>query len=151
MWDRQHLTTLWASTARYRDTFTFFYLYSRLFGNFVINSVNYRRHFSKAKSIQNWSNYKLFFLSLSLMEWDWVNFVLQPLFGLSYQPRMIDDNCGAIGGMWSGKGNRSTRRKPAPVSFCPPQILHVLTRARTRAAAVGSRRLTAWAMARPQL
>jgi hypothetical protein len=42
-----------------------------------------------------------------------------------------------------GRGNRSTRRKPAPVSFCPPQIPHQLTRDRTRAAAVGSRRLTA--------
>jgi hypothetical protein len=35
------------------------------------------------------------------------------------------------------------------VPLCPPQIPHDLTRARTRAAAVGSRRLTAWAMARP--
>jgi hypothetical protein len=24
MWDPEHLTTLWASTARYRDTFTFY-------------------------------------------------------------------------------------------------------------------------------
>jgi hypothetical protein len=45
-----------------------------------------------------------------------------------------------------GRGNRSTRRKRAPVPLCPP---HDLTRARTRVAAVGSRRLTAWAMARP--
>jgi hypothetical protein len=35
--------------------------------------------------------------------------------------------------------------------LCPSQILHDLTRARTRAAAVGSRRLTAWAMVRPIL
>jgi hypothetical protein len=42
------------------------------------------------------------------------------------------------------RGNRSTRRKPAPVQLCPPQIPHDLTRARTRAAAVGSRQLTAW-------
>jgi hypothetical protein len=52
--------------------------------------------------------------------------------------------------MWIGRGNRSTRRKPAPGPLCPPQIPHHLTRARTRAAAVGSRRLTAWAMARPR-
>jgi hypothetical protein len=45
-----------------------------------------------------------------------------------------------------GKGNRSTRRKLAPVPLGPP---HVLTWARTRAAAVGSRRLTTYAMARP--
>jgi hypothetical protein len=48
-----------------------------------------------------------------------------------------------------GRGNRSTRRKPAPVPLCPPQIPHDLTRARTRAAAGGSRQLTAWATARP--
>jgi hypothetical protein len=36
------------------------------------------------------------------------------------------------------------------VPLCPPQIPNDLTRARTRAEAVGSRRLTAWATARPQ-
>jgi hypothetical protein len=30
-----------------------------------------------------------------------------------------DNDCGAIGGMIIGKGNRSTRRKPAPVLLCP--------------------------------
>jgi hypothetical protein len=69
--------------------------------------------------------------------------------GLLYQPQMIDDDdCGAIGGMKIDRGNRSTRRKSAPAPLCPPQIPHVLTRARSRAAAVGSRRLPAWAMAR---
>jgi hypothetical protein len=66
------------------------------------------------------------------------------------QPQMIDEgDCGVIGGMKIGRGNRSTRRKPAPAPFCPPQIPLDQTRARTRAAAVGSQRLTAWAMARP--
>jgi hypothetical protein len=51
--------------------------------------------------------------------------------------------------MTIGRGNRSTRRKPAPAPLCPPQNPHDQTRARTRAAAVGSRGLTAWAMARP--
>jgi hypothetical protein len=46
-----------------------------------------------------------------------------------------------IGGM-IGRGNRSTRRKPAPVPLCPPQTPHA-ARTRTRAAAVGSQRLTA--------
>jgi hypothetical protein len=41
-----------------------------------------------------------------------------------------------------GKGNRSTQRKPTPVPLCPPQILHDLTWARSRAAAVGNRQLT---------
>jgi hypothetical protein len=39
--------------------------------------------------------------------------------------------------------------KPVPVPLCPPQISHGLTRDRTRTSAVGGRRLTAWAMARP--
>jgi hypothetical protein len=69
---------------------------------------------------------------------------------LLYQPRMInDDDYGAVGGMRVGRGNRSTRKKPAPVPLCPPQIPHDLTWDRTRDAAVGSQRLTAWAMARP--
>jgi hypothetical protein len=64
-------------------------------------------------------------------------------------PRMMDDDeCGAVGGMRIGRGNRNTRRKPAPVPLCP-QIPHDSTWARTRAAAVGSRLLTAWVMARP--
>jgi hypothetical protein len=41
-----------------------------------------------------------------------------------------------------GRGNRSTIRKPAPVPLCPPQTPHA-ARTRTRAAAVGSQRLTA--------
>jgi hypothetical protein len=77
--------------------------------------------------------------------------VLRPLFGLLYQRRMIDDDCGAVGGMRIGSRNRSTWRKPAPVPPCPPQIPHDLTRPRTRAAAVVSRRLIASAIARPQL
>jgi hypothetical protein len=52
---------------------------------------------------------------------------------------------------WLDRGNGSTRRKPALVPLCPPQIPDDLTRARIRAAAVGSRRLTAWAKARLSL
>jgi hypothetical protein len=52
--------------------------------------------------------------------------------GLLYKPQIIDeDDCGAIGGMKIGRGNRSTRRKPAPAPLCPPQIPHDQTRART--------------------
>jgi hypothetical protein len=63
--------------------------------------------------------------------------------GLLYQPRIIDDDYGAVGGMRIGRGNRNTRRKPTPVSLCSPHIPHDLTWDRTRAAAVGSQRLTA--------
>jgi hypothetical protein len=73
-----------------------------------------------------------------------VPLALRPLFGLLYQPQMIDDDdYGAVGRIRIGRGNRSTRRKPAPVPLCPPQIPRDLTRTRTRATAVGSQRLTA--------
>jgi hypothetical protein len=63
---------------------------------------------------------------------------------------MIDDgDFGAIGGIKIGRGNRSARRKRAPVPLCPPQLPHDLTCVRTRVTAVGSRRLSIWAMARP--
>jgi hypothetical protein len=81
--------------------------------------------------------------------WDWVRLVRRPLTGILYQPRMIDDECRAVSGIRIGRRNRNTRRKPAQVSLCSPQIPHDLTWART--AAVGSQRLTAWAMARPLL
>jgi hypothetical protein len=82
--------------------------------------------------------------------WDWVYLVRRPLIGLLYQPRVIEnDNCGVVGGLRISRGNRSTRKNPAPVPFCPPQIPHDRTWDWTRAAAVGSRQLTAWAMARP--
>jgi hypothetical protein len=42
-------------------------------------------------------------------------------------PASDDDECGAVGGMRIGRGNRSTRRKPDPVQLCPPQIPHGLT------------------------
>jgi hypothetical protein len=36
-------------------------------------------------------------------------------------PVLGDYDDGETGGMMIGKGNRSTRRKPAPVPLCPPQ------------------------------
>jgi hypothetical protein len=56
-------------------------------------------------------------------------------------PAPGDYDDGEIGGM-IGRGNRSTRRKPAPVPLCPPQTPHA-ARTRTQAAEVGSQRLTA--------
>jgi hypothetical protein len=57
-------------------------------------------------------------------------------------PALGDCDDGESGGMMIGRGNRSTRRKPAPVPLCPPQTPHA-ARTRTRAAAVGSQRLSA--------
>jgi hypothetical protein len=59
--------------------------------------------------------------------WDWDHLVRRPLTGQLYQPRTIDDECGAVGGMRTGRGDRST-----PVPLCPPQIPHDLTWAMVR-------------------
>jgi hypothetical protein len=67
--------------------------------------------------------------------------------GLLYVPPG-DYDAGEFDGIKIGRGNRSTRRKPAPAPLCPPQIPYDMTWARIRPAAVGSQRLTAWAMAR---
>jgi hypothetical protein len=90
-----------------------------------------------------------FFFKFLEVGWDWVHSVCRPLTGLLYQPRMRDDESGAVGGMRIGRGSRSTRRKPAPIPLWPLQVAHDLTWARTRAAVVGSRWLTSWVMARP--
>jgi hypothetical protein len=57
--------------------------------------------------------------------------------------------------MWSSlwnenrQGSWSTGREPVPAPLCQTQIPHDFTWDLTRAVAVGSQRLTAWAMARP--
>jgi hypothetical protein len=56
-------------------------------------------------------------------------------------PAPGDYDDGELGGM-IGRGNRSTRGKPAPVPLYPLHTPHG-ARTRTRAAAVGSQRLTA--------
>jgi hypothetical protein len=64
--------------------------------------------------------------------------------GLWYELQMIDeDDCGAIGGMKIGRGNRSTRRKPAQRHFVHHKS-HITRPGLERwVAAVGSKRLTA--------
>jgi hypothetical protein len=42
-----------------------------------------------------------------------------------------EGDCGAVGGMKIGRGNRNTRRKPAPAPLCPPQIPFDHTRVRS--------------------
>jgi hypothetical protein len=51
-------------------------------------------------------------------------------------PALGDYDDGEMGGM-IGRGNRSTRRKPAPVPLCPPQTPHT-ARTCAQAAVVGS-------------
>jgi hypothetical protein len=54
------------------------------------------------------------------------------------------------GGMIWQEKTEELGEKPVPVPLCPPQIPHGLNRERTRASALRGRRLTTWAMARPQ-
>jgi hypothetical protein len=64
--------------------------------------------------------------------------------GLLCRPQMIDEgDFGANGGMKIGMGNQNTRKKTCLAPLCPPEVESDQNRARTRAAAVGSRRLTA--------
>jgi hypothetical protein len=95
--------------------------------------------------------FQIFFLAFFIILSGWDSpLCTAATIGLLHQPQMIGDgDCGAIGGMKTGRGNRSTRRKPTLVPLCPPQIPHDLTRARTRTTAVGNQQLTAWAMTRP--
>jgi hypothetical protein len=58
----------------------------------------------------------------------------------SIDDRMIDEH-EAVCGMKIGRGNRCTRRKPAPVPLCPSQIPHDPIWDRTQASEVGNRRL----------
>jgi hypothetical protein len=48
--------------------------------------------------------------------------VLRPLLAYCTSPMIGEGDCGAIGAMKIGKGNRSTRRKPATAPLCPAQI-----------------------------
>jgi hypothetical protein len=115
-----------------------------------LGSDEVKRHVSLQQQI-GWGHKALLFLIITVLS----RVRLSPLgtaatTNLPYQPQMIDDgDCGAIGGIKIGRGNRSSRRKPAPASLCPPQIPHDQTRARTRTAAVGSQQLTAWSMTSP--
>jgi hypothetical protein len=84
----------------------------------------------------NWGKVRLSSLGTSATIWP----INQPLM-------MDDEEWSSRWNDWEGKPKYS--EKPATVPLCPPQIPHDLTRARIRATAVGSQRLTAWAMARP--
>jgi hypothetical protein len=49
-----------------------------------------------------------------------------PTTNMPIVPAPGDYDDGEIGGMMIGRGNRSTRRKPAPAPLCPPQTPHAL-------------------------
>jgi hypothetical protein len=55
----------------------------------------------------------------------------------------LGDYDGETGGLMTGRGNRSTQRKSAPVLLCPPQTPPCSAQMRIWAATGGSQRLTA--------
>jgi hypothetical protein len=65
-------------------------------------------------------------------------------------PQMIWASRAMVEWYIDGK-TKEFREKPVPVPLCPPQILHRLTWAWTRASAMRGRRLTTWAMAWPKV
>jgi hypothetical protein len=72
--------------------------------NFYIVSFSHYFSLFSAAVTNLFFNAEAVFLGVG---WDWVHLVRQPLTGLLYQPRMIDvDECGAVGGMRVGRGNR---------------------------------------------
>jgi hypothetical protein len=93
----------------------------------------------------------LFLARWFLLPWRWRRYVPpkrwflhkpHTFIGLLYQPWMTDgDDCGAV----SGRGNRSTGKKPAPVPLYPPQTPAWLDPGSN----LGRRGLTARATARP--
>jgi hypothetical protein len=84
---------------------------------------------------------RTFFFNLHSGGWspNWVHSARRPATYWPILPAPDDCEDGEFGGM-NGRGNRSTRRKPAPSPLCPPQIPLNQTRDWTRAAAVGSQR-----------
>jgi hypothetical protein len=81
--------------------------------------------------------------------WDYVS-ELRPPKGVLFFPQMIYEYGALVEWYWQGKPEKRGE-KPVPVPLCPPQISRGLSRARTRASAVGGRQQTVWAMARPEI
>jgi hypothetical protein len=117
-----------------------YYSQSHITGSFAYHSQSHTTA-SLAYYSQSHTTVSLAYYSQPNL-FQFLGLVRRPLFGLLYQPRIMDeDECVVVGGM-SGIGSRSTRRKPAPAQLCPPQIQLDLTWARIQASAVENQGLT---------
>jgi hypothetical protein len=83
------------------------------------------------------------------VESNWVHSALRPPIGLLCQPRVIMMMEKLV--EWWLTGETEVLGKNLPQCRFVHQKPHMPDRTRTRAAAVGSQRLTTWAMARPEL
>jgi hypothetical protein len=89
-------------------------------GRWSWSTVSYCPNIRIERATEGTNNIKSFFIIVGGVR-------LSPLgtaatTGLLYQHQMIDEgDCGEIGEIKIGKGNRSTRIKPAPAPLCPPQ------------------------------
>jgi hypothetical protein len=81
--------------------------------------------------------------------WNWVHSARRPLNGLLYLPRVIVMMDNLV--EWRLAGEPKYLEKTCPSATLSTTNPTCHTRARTRAAAVGSQRLTSWTMARPIL
>jgi hypothetical protein len=92
---------------------------------YIIETKIKIEHVQSCPPIRGVKNYRSIYLSKKIYICTVGLWVLRPLTGLLYQPRVIGDgDCGEIGGMKIGMGNRSNRRKHTPAPVCPPQIPH---------------------------
>jgi hypothetical protein len=94
-----------AKTSSYRRLFFFLWLYSPIFGLSGLHKTISFVSVTRSRTV-------------SRTPWTGDHLVAKPLLTA---PADCDD--GEVGGMNGfGRGNRSTRRKPAPTPLCPPQI-----------------------------
>jgi hypothetical protein len=91
-----------------------------------------------------------YFLLIMSMGWDYVS-KLRPPTGLVFVPHMFLHHIW----VWSSHGmvltgkTEELEENSVALPLCPRQISHGLNQARTEASALRGRRLTPWAMARP--
>jgi hypothetical protein len=76
------------------------------------------------------------------LEWKQVHYYAAIYWRIVPAPMQDGGECGVISEIneWHGKPKYS--EKTCRVPLCPPEVPHVLTRARTRVSAVGTRRRT---------